>query len=120
LSTLESEYIALSSGMQDLVPMRRLLQEVGKMMKLDFAQPALVHSTIFEDNNGALGLAQAPKMTPRTKHIGIKYHWFRSHIGPEEGIMLKKVESESQKADIFTKGLVQEKFESVRKLLMGW
>jgi hypothetical protein len=120
LSTLESEYIALSSGMRDLIPMRRLLQEVGTMMKLDFAQPALVHSTIFEDNNGALGLAQAPKMTPRTKHIGIKYHWFKSHIGPEEGIVLKKVESEFQKADIFTKGLVQEKFESARKLLMGW
>jgi hypothetical protein len=106
LSTLESEYIALSTAMHDLVPMRRLLQEMGKMMHLGFAQPALVHSTIFEDNNGALGLAQAPKLTPRTKHIGVKYHWFKSHISPEEGIVIKKVESEFQKADIFTKGLV--------------
>jgi hypothetical protein len=120
LSTLESEYIALSSAMRDLVPMRRLLQEMGTMMKLDFAQPALVHSMIFEDNNGALGLAQSPKLTPRTKHIGIKYHWFKSHINPEEGIAIEKVESEFQKADIFTKGLVQEKFEATRKLLMGW
>ena len=54
LSTLESEYIALSQALRDLVPMRRLLQEVGTKMNLDFAKPALVHSTIFENNNGAL------------------------------------------------------------------
>ena len=93
---------------------------MGTMMKLNFAKPALVHSTIFEDNNGALGLATAPKMTPRTKHIGVKYHWFKSHISEEEGIMIKKVDSEAQKADILTKGLVQEKFEAIQKLLMGW
>jgi len=106
--------------MRDLVPMRRLLQEIGTVMKLDFACPALVHSTIFEDNNGALGLALSPKMTPRTKHIAVKYHWFKSHIGKEHGILITKVESEFQKADIFTKGLAEDKFRAIQKLLMGW
>ena len=110
LSTLESEYIALSQAMRDLLPMRWLLQEIGTVMKLEFAEPALVHGTIFEDNNGALGLATAPKLTPRTKHIGVKYHWFKSHIGEERGINIVKVESEKQKADIFTKGLPEEDF----------
>ena len=66
--------------MRDLVPMRRLLQEVGTKMNLDLGKTALVHSTIFEDNNGALGLAISPKLTPRTKHIAVKYHWFKSLI----------------------------------------
>ena len=89
-------------------------------MKLDFAKPALVHSTIFEDNNGALGLATAPKLTPRTKHIGVKYHWFKSHIGEDKGILIKKIESKQKEADIFTKGLPSETFGHVRGLLMGW
>ena len=118
LSTLESEYIALSQAMRDLVPMRRLLQEVGTKMNLDFAKPALVHSTIFEDNNGALGLATSPKLTPRT----IKYHWFKSLIGESNGneFIIKKIESENQKADILTKGLPSETFKAIRNLVSGW
>lgn len=120
LSTLESEYIALSQGMRDLLPMRRLLMEIGTTMNLDFAKPALVHSTIFEDNNGALGLATAPKLSPRTKHIGVKYHWFKSHIGEEQGILIKKVDTHLQKADMFTKGLPVDVLRTIRKLVMGW
>ena len=120
LSTLEAEYIALSSSMRDLVPMRRLLFEIGEKLKLDFVKPAMIHSTIFEDNNGALGLAKAPKLTPRTKHIAVKYHWFKDQIGEEKGFIIEKVESRDQKADIFTKGLPSILFAHVRKLLMGW
>ena len=100
--------------------MRSLLLEIGTKMNLDFAKPALVHSTIFEDNNGALGLATAPKLSPRTKHIGVKYHWFKSLIGEEHGILITKVDSEYQKADMFTKGLPLEILSKIRKLVMGW
>ena len=54
LSTLEAEYIALSTAMRELLPQRELLKEIGKKMKLDFVLPSIVHSTVFEDNNGAL------------------------------------------------------------------
>jgi hypothetical protein len=74
LSTTEAEYIALSQSMRDLIPMRRLLQEAGSALNLDFSKPATIHSTVFEDNNGAICLASSPKMSPRTKHIAIKYH----------------------------------------------
>ena len=120
LSTLEAEYIALSQSMRDLLPMRRILKEIGAQLKLDFAQPAMVHSTIFEDNNGALGLATAPKLTPRTKHIAVKYHWFKSYIDEAQGFVIKKIGTEEQKADLLTKGLVADTFERTRKLLMGW
>ncbi len=120
LSTVEAEYIACSLALRTLIPMRGLLQEVGTALKLDFAKPALIHSTVFEDNNGALSLATAPKMSPRTKHIAVKYHFFRSHIGREKGIEIIKIDTKEQKADIFTKGLVADQFQALRKLLMGW
>ena len=59
-------------------------------------------------------------MTPRTKRIGVKYHFFKSMIGPDKGIIIRRVDSAEQKADIFTKGLTQDTFETIRKLLMGW
>jgi len=58
-------------------------------------------------------------MTARTKHIGIKYHWFRSEIKPNE-IEILRVSTDLQRADIFTKGLTRFEFEDKRKLVMGW
>ena len=94
-------------------------------MKLKLEVNGLLHSVVFEDNNGALALAMAPKLTPRTKHIAVKYHFFKRFIGPDApkadaGIRIVKIESAFQKADIFTKGLPCEDFERVRGLLMGW
>ena len=122
LSTLEAEYVALSMSMRELLPMRELLQEVGDQLNLDCTKPSLMHSTVFEDNNGAIGLATSPKITPRTKHIAIKYHFFKDHIGIKDGkgIEIQKIDTEFQKADIFTKGLSKEVFERIRRLLMGW
>ncbi len=120
LSTLEAEYIALSTAMRDLLPMRRLLQEIGNKLSMSYAKNGIMHSTVFEDNNGALGLATSPRLTPRTKHIGVKYHFFKDHIGEDKEIHIKKIESEFQKADIFTKGLPLVTFEKIRHLLMGW
>ena len=106
--------------MRDLLPMRRLLQEVGRVLELAFAKPAILYSTVFEDNNGALSLAQSPKITPRTKHMAVKYHHFRTSVGVDKGILIEKIDTDVQKADIFTKGLATDKHQGLRKLLMGW
>jgi hypothetical protein len=120
LSTLEAEYIALSQGMRILIPMRRLMGEIGDKLGLEFSKPTMLHSTVFEDNNGALGLANAPRLTPRTKHIATKYHFFRDQIGRDKGIEIVRVDTAYQKADSFTKGLVEATFVRLRKLVMGW
>jgi hypothetical protein len=120
LSTTEAEYIALSQAIRELIPMRALFQEVGDALKLKCTQPTILHSTVFEDNNGALALATSPKMTPRTKHIAVKYHHFRSKIGPDKGIIIQRIDTNEQKADIFTKGLGAQQFTHIRKLVMGW
>ena len=74
-------------------------------------------STVYEDNNRAIVVATSPSITPSSKHISIKYHWFRQHVGKE--FVIRKIESENQKADIFTKGLKVEIFVRIRKLLCG-
>ena len=118
-STMESEYIALSQSVKDLIPLRRLLKLICESVLKTNRYNANMYSSIFEDNNGALQLARAPRMTPRTKHYSIKYHFFREYVTNGD-LKLFKVESANQKADIFTKGLVQAIFEVIRKLLMGW
>jgi hypothetical protein len=120
LSTTEAEYIALSQAMRELIPLRRLLLEIVTVMKLTGVQGSLIKSTVFEDNNGAISTATAVKMTPRTKHIAVKYHFFKSHICEGSGISLEKIDTNLQKADIFTKGLSPVKFAEIRRLLCGW
>ena len=121
LSTTEAEYVALSQAMRDLLPLRTLLSEIVTKMKLPLVSDNVdLHSTVFEDNNGALAIATSPKLTPRSKHIHVKYHFFESRVGKgrDKGITLCKVDTDLQKADIFTKGLEKIKFEQIRKLLM--
>ena len=120
LSTTEAEYIALSQAMRELIPLRRLLLEVVTSMKLPGVTDSIIKSTVFEDNNGAISTATAVRMTPRTKHIAVKYHFFKSHINVGTGISLSKIDTNLQKADIFTKGLAPQKFAEIRKLLCGW
>ena len=119
LSTLEAEYIALSQGMRELVSARSMVLELAMKMNLDLKGVSTV-SKAWEDNVGTQNLANSkgPLMTSRTKHIGIKYHWFRSKIGTE--IEILRVSTDLQRADIFTKGLTRYPFEEKRKLVMGW
>jgi hypothetical protein len=88
-------------------------------MKLPGIKGVVIQSTVFEDNNGALTTATVVKMTPRTKHVAIKYHFFRSHLNEKNGISLWKIDTNLQKADIFTKGLAPQKFAEIHKLLYG-
>ncbi len=119
LSTLESEYIALSHALRDLIPLRSLLAEVLSQFQSDIQVEYNVHSTVYEDNNGALQLAITQRMTPRTKHIGTCYHWFRDHV-VKKTVRVKKIASAEQKADIFTKLLPAQSFITIRKLLCNW
>ena len=92
-------------------------KERGVPIRSD-AQTA-VHCNAFEDNTGALELSKVPKMRPRTKHINIKYHHFRSHV--QKGtITVEHVDTENQVADIFTKPLPEALFTKHRKSIMGW
>ena len=121
LSTMQAEYIALSTSMRDLLPFRELMLDVCRYIGLTPDELASIKSTVWEDNTGALTLAnlEPPRLTPRSKHFAIKYHWFRDHLEPDK-IEIVQVETNNQLADIFTKGLTVQKFESLCKALLGW
>ena len=73
LSTTESEYIALSQSLREVIPMIQLLKEINEVFPLYMPQPE-IHCKVWEDNNGCIALANGQKFSPRTKHIGMKYH----------------------------------------------
>ena len=118
VSTMEAENIALSQSMRNLLPLRFLTLEILNNLQLQISG-SWTRSTMFEDNNGALTLATTPRMTPRSRHIAVKYHFFRDAI--RQGIAhIKPIPTREQLADIFTKGLSTQQFECLRKKLMGW
>ena len=118
LSTVEAEYIALSQSMCDIIPFMSQMEAMNKIFGDDSIKP-IVHCTLFEDNNGTLELATAPRYRPRTKHIAIKYHHFREHVRKGK-ITISAIDTKEQIADQFTKGLPTHTFQYLRKLLMGW
>ena len=119
LSTMEAEYIALSTSLRSLLPLKTLVAEVAASLMDDSTFLTTTYSSVFEDNNGALILAQSPRITPRSKHIAVPYHFFREHVR-EGTLQILKVASEVNLGDLFTKGLDRIKFQALRKLLMGW
>ena len=120
-STMESEYIACSTACRDVLPLIDLVQEVGHVLKMPSKDSSQLHCTIWEDNIGALTLAQLelPRMTPRSKHIAVKYHWFREHVTSGK-IKVCKIDTLDQIGDLFTKGLGIKLFEKLRARLVGW
>ena len=119
LSTLHSEYVALAHSVRALLPLKILIKKVICNLGIDSEKlNFLSSSTIYEDNNGAKVVATIPRMTPTSKHISVKYHWFRQHVGKE--FLICKIDPENQKEYIFIKGLQGQIFVGIRKLLCGW
>ena len=77
-----------------------------------------VRCKVYKDNAGAIELAKNSKYRPQTKHLNIKLHHFRLHIGKD--IEIKKIEGTEQPADILTKPVANPLFAKLRKLLMQW
>ena len=115
LSTTEAEYIALSISLRDTIPIMNLLTELKQRHFCILSTAVMVHCTAFEDNNGALEISNVPKMRPRTKHINLVHHFFRSHVGKD--IFIRPIDTTLQIADIFTKPLPYDLFSRHRKKL---
>jgi Reverse transcriptase (RNA-dependent DNA polymerase) len=86
LSTMEAEYNALSFAMRSVLPFQRTVKAIAHGIGLDDERATHFKTTVWEDNAGALTLAnmEPGRITPRSKHYAIKYHWFRSHLKPNK------------------------------------
>ena len=119
LSTTESEYVGLSESLRIAIVMMNLLKEMQeKGVEVPETTPT-VYCKLFEDNAGAICLAKAPKMRPRTRHINQKYHHFREWV--KSGLInILPIDTAEQPADLFTKPLAVDLFVKHRKAIMGW
>ena len=66
-----------------------------------------------------LKIATNHKARPRTKHMSIRLHHFRSHV-VDKTINIQHISTTEQTADMFTKPLPKPQFEKLRKKLMYW
>lgn len=117
LSTMEAEYIALSTGMRELIHIKNLFVELAPTFDITIGSTFL--SKVFEDNAAALKVANGEfiNMTPRSKTLAVKWHWFRSKMKSMQ-IEIVRTDSADNKADIFTKGLPRVDFERKRKMFV--
>jgi hypothetical protein len=104
-SSCEAEYIAASAAACQGLWLTRLLA----MMK--GTEP--VKFVLQVDNSSTIALCMNPIYHERSKHIDVKYHHIREHIEDGE-LYVEHVRTESQLADILTKGLGRVKFIELR------
>jgi hypothetical protein len=119
LSTTEAEYIALSSALREVIYVMNLLNELqGRGFRLNTSTP-VVRCKVFEDNQSCIEIATNHRTRPRTKHLSVRLHHFRSHIVAKT-ITIQHISTKEQIADIFTKPLPRDQFIKLRAPLMGW
>ena len=120
LSTTEAECVALSSALRDVIFLVELVQEFELHgAPIPKSDKPLITCRTFEDNVGALELANNPKLRPRTKHIAVQFHHFRSYV-QRKLITVQHASTTEQIAGIFTKALPRPAFLHLRSKLMGW
>jgi hypothetical protein len=68
---------------------------------------AWVHIRVFEDNSGALEMAEVHKYRAQTKHMNVKLHHFQDYVEQQE-IIIHPLGTSEQPADFLTKALNEE------------
>ena len=56
-----------------------LMKEAYFIFDIHITNP-VVFCKVFEDNQSRIYVAESKRLSPRTKHIDIKYHHFRSFV----------------------------------------
>jgi hypothetical protein len=107
LSTMEADYMALSSATQEALWLRQLLHALG------YEEGP---TTIYEDNQGCIKFVQSTKFSPRAKHIDVRHFFVHDHVESKD-IALSYVPSAENLADLFTKPLPAPTFLRHRKAL---
>ena len=107
LSTTEAEYITAGSCCAQLLWTRKLLHDYG------ITQDTMC---VFCDNTSAINLLKNPIQHSKSKHIEIRYHFIRDLV-EEKIVCLEFINTNNQKADIFTKPLDGPRFESLCKTI---
>jgi transposase InsO family protein len=105
-SSGESEYVALSTAVSELVFIYTLLEEFGFQVKLPLQ--------VFEDNTTAIKIASKPVQRSRVKHVHLHHHFVKDYVDLKL-LQVQHISSEFQLADLFTKNLSGHTFQRLVK-----
>lgn len=99
LSSMESEFVALTEASKELIWYQRILKEGEEceIFKLGKNAP-----TLFADNQACMDFTKSPIENHRSKHIDVKLFFVRDLIY-QKTFDLKYISSKLNMADIFTK-----------------
>ncbi|CAI5737483.1 unnamed protein product [Peronospora farinosa] len=97
LSSAEVEYMAVSFCTQEVLWVRAMLKDLG--------HEQVGATLVYEDNQGAIGLASNSGLyNARTKHVDIRHHFIRENVA-QDIIVVKYKSTVDQLADMLTKAL---------------
>ena len=105
----------MSQALREVIPLMTLMEEIHPIFPVHITQPNFV-CKVHEDNQSCIKMANSDKFTPRTKHIALKYHHFKSHV-KDKKILIDYCRTEDQKADLLTKPLSDEAFFRLRFIM---
>ena len=76
-STCNAEYIALSAAVDETLYLQQLLKDI------DLENVNYTPAHLFSDNDSSIKLAEYPVHHPKSKHINIRHHHIRDHLGTD-------------------------------------
>ncbi len=118
LSTVEAEYITLSSVLCKVIPLMTVMDKLNKVFPLLMTAPQFF-CKVWVDNQSCIAMATSQWFTPWTKNIALKYHHFKQYVESGE-IKISYIHTERQQVDILTKPVWTDLFPKLRSMLMGW
>ena len=119
LSTTEAEYITLSSALREVIAIIHLLEDLKHHGLPVHGSTPIIKCKTFEDNMSCVKMATNHITCPRTKHLSIRLHHFRSFV-KNKIISIEHISTKDQIADIFTKPLPKPQFCKLRDILLSW
>ena len=96
-----------------------MLKEMFNDLTIPSTFNTVVVARAFEDNSGALALANTQRLQRQTRYFNARWHHFWEHVNNGE-VTIEKIDTTEQKADYLTKGLTREAFECIRLLVQRW
>ncbi|GKD16973.1 hypothetical protein Tco_1206131 [Tanacetum coccineum] len=100
LSTTEAEYISSTEGVKEAIWLRGMVNEFG------LPQEVLV---MYCDNQSAVHLTKNNKFRSKTKNIEVRHHFVRDIVEKGE-VIVDKIQTNDNPADMLTKVLTPTKF----------
>ena len=108
-STMEAELVAAATAMKDSLFCRNMMLELG------FTE-GFRSVPVYIDNTSALHVAGNRTLSPRAKHIALRY-CFVQQLAKEGKVIINFVKTEQQLADLGTKHLKKQRHRFLIKLL---